>query len=361
MVTGAALRDLSRFPDVPGGRAEDCDPLSDARWPDALRRQRTAHLAHAPEWAEVIAAAYGHAPRYLRLTEAHGTSALLPAFLVRRPLGGAVLTSMPFLDGGGPCAAADASRGALVEHLIATARAEGAGALEIRTNQPLPVALPLQTHKVNMILPLPPEPEALWQSLSPKVRNQVRKAERSGLVVVEGGAELLDDFYTVFAENMRDLGSPVHSRAFFSHMLSAFDAAARILVVRKDSDTLGGLVALNFKQTMHVPWASCLRRHAALCPNMLLYWSILERSSRAGFRWFDFGRSTRGNGTHQFKRQWGAQEHSLYWYTLRLDGRSDGNGSDEGRLARHAVRLWQRLPVAVSRVLGPRIRRYLIQ
>jgi hypothetical protein len=94
---------------------------------------------------------------------------------------------------------------------------------------------------------------------------------------------------------------------------------------------------------------------------MLLYWAILDRSSRAGFRWFDFGRSTRGSGTHQFKRQWGAEERPLYWYTLRLDGKSNGNGTGGGGLARHAVRLWQRLPVGVSRVLGPRLRRYLIQ
>jgi FemAB-related protein (PEP-CTERM system-associated) len=359
MVTGAVLR--LAVPDGADSRVEACDPVHDARWAEAVRRQPAAHLAHAPEWAEVIPAAYGHAPRYLLADEPGGRSALVPAFLVRRPLGGRVLASVPFLDGGGPCGVTEGARRGLVEHLVAAARAEGARALEIRTSQSLPLALPVQTHKVNMILPLPPAPETLWQGLLPKVRNQVRKAERSGLVPVEGGVELLDEFYAVFAENMRDLGSPVHSRAFFAHMLAAFDGAIRLLVVRKGAETLGGLVALNFKQTMHVPWASCLRRHAALCPNMLLYWSILERSSRAGFRWFDFGRSTRGAGTYQFKRQWGAEEHPLYWYTLRLDGRRDGDGTGEGRLARQVVHLWQRLPIAVSRILGPRIRRYLIQ
>lgn len=328
-----------------------------AAWAEAADRQPDAHLAHAPEWA-VAVGAYGHPARCLVVPEPGGP-AILPTVLIRRPLLGARLVSMPFLDGGGPLARTGAARDALVQQMLIEAAEAGAAAIELRTAERLAVDIAPRTEKVNMVLQLPAAPPALWQRLSPKVRNQVRKAERAGLVLREGGTELLDAFYAIFSENMRDLGSPVHARAFFAATLAAFGTGGRLLVVERDGDTLGGLVALGFKDTLYVPWASCLRRHAALCPNMLLYWGILERATREGFRRFDFGRSTRGSGTYQFKRQWGADEVPLYWYTIPLRAQRTA-GSQSAGLHRLS-RIWQKLPLSVSRLLGPRIRRYLSQ
>jgi FemAB-related protein (PEP-CTERM system-associated) len=336
-------------------------PADEPRWLDRLGGHPGLHLAHAPQWTSVLAAAYGHTARTLVAADPEGPAGVLPVVLLRRPLASGRLVSMPFLDGGGPCARSPEAARALVDRLLEEARAAGVAGVELRTGQPLPLGAPPRTHKVNMVLPLPATADALWRSFAPKVRNQVRKAERSGLRAVAGGQELLDDFYGVFAENMRDLGSPVHGRDFFAHALAAFGPAARVLLVRRDQITVGGLVSLAFQQTVYVPWASCLRRHAAACPNMLLYWAILERSVAEGARRLDFGRSTRGGGTHQFKRQWGAQEVPLYWYSLAPDGGPAPAPSEEGALARRVGRLWQRLPVAVSRVLGPRIRKHLPQ
>src|SRR5262249_44811223 len=154
------------------------------------------------------------------------------------------------------------------------------------------------THKVNLVLPLPGSSDDLWRQLSGKVRNQVRKAEKSGLTVELGGSEKLEEFYGPFAVNMRDLGSPVHSLTFFEKIFESFGSSARVVLVRKSDCTVGGLIALKFKDTLAVPWASSLRQYLALCPNVLLYWETLRAACAEGFTRFDFGRSTRDSGTY---------------------------------------------------------------
>ncbi|HEU5320732.1 MAG TPA: GNAT family N-acetyltransferase, partial [Methylomirabilota bacterium] len=240
------------------------------------------------------------------------------------------------------------------------ARRIGAAMVELRCSRKLDIAAEPMEHKVNLTLPLPDDPHRLWRRLDGRVRNQVRKAERSGLSVEQGGAELLDAFYEVFAARMRELGSPVHGRRFFAAVLDAFGARARVVVVCKGATVVGGLIALAFKDVLTVPWASCLSQHLSLCPNMLLYWETMRAACREGLRSFDFGRSSRGSGTYRFKRQWGAEERPLYWYTLRLGD----PGRPRPRAGRAAALLsgsWRRLPLALTRRLGPRIRRYLTQ
>jgi len=340
---------------------ETCDPWEDPAWREALEADPVANLGQALEWHGIISSAYSHTPYYLKAEDSSGHVGVLPAFLVRRPFLGSVMVSMPFLDSGGPCCGSTVLSSYLVEELIKRAGQQGATTVELRSTEPTPLALPPMTHKVDLVLSIPPNPEAMWKRLSPKVRNQIRKAQRSGLSTAMGGSDLLHEFYSVFSENMRDLGSPVHSREFFFQILDRFKTSCTIFLVRRDRKALAGLVALVFNGTMYVPWASSLRKYARLCPNMLLYWGILEHSINQGVSRFDFGRSTRGSGTYHFKRQWGAEEIPLYWYSIPLSGRQSTNGSLDGRTAVLLGRLWQRLPIRASQVLGPTIRRYLTQ
>ena len=92
---------------------------------------------------------------------------------------------------------------------------------------------------------------------------------------------------------------------------------------------------------------------------MLLYWEALKHAIEQGGRRFDFGRSTTDSGTYRFKRQWGAQPTQLYWhYWLPRSAALPALNPDNPKY-RLAIRLWQRLPLAVANRLGPRIVRYL--
>lgn len=329
-------------------------------WRRWVHELRDPHLAHSQEWAAVIHRAYGHEPLYLASDDGSGRAGVLPAFIVRRPLFGTAIASMPFLDGGGPCGASREVERGLVESLITEARRLGARLIELRCSRRLNFPWEPAEHKVNLTLPLP-NAEHLWRTLDGSVRNQVRKAERSGLSVDFGGAEKLDAFYSILAIRMRELGSPVHDRAFFRDIVREFGAQARVALVRKGDTPIGALLALGFRDTLTVPWSSCLSEHRTLCSNMLLYWETIRTACIEGFCRFDFGRSSRGSSTYHFKRQWGAVESPLFWYTIPIHGRVRSFSADEGRLATYLTNAWRHLPLTVTRGVGPRIRRYLIQ
>jgi len=331
-------------------------------WREAVGRSHRAHLGHAPEWCAVIARAYGHEPLYLAAAAEDGSTGVLPAFVVRRPLFGTVVTSMPFLDSGGPCSTSPALDALLVERLVEEARQRGAQLVELRCSDRLAIdAQPLET-KVNMTLPLC-DADALWRRFDKTVRNQIRKAERSGLAVVAGDTDSLASFYDTFVERMRDLGSPVHALGFLQQVFEAFGSRARLMLVKKDGATIGGLVGLAFNDRFVVPWATCRKEYFAFCPNMLLYWETIRRACADGFTRFEFGRSTRLSGTYMFKRQWGAQEEPLFWYRIPVAARrtASPSPSSHGAGSDLLARMWQHLPLAVTRRVGPHVRKYLIQ
>jgi serine/alanine adding enzyme len=336
-------------------------PDAGRTWRRIVESSTDASLAHAPEWLPIIRRAYGHDPFYLSAEDDHGGHAVLPAFVVRRPLLGAVVTSMPFLDSGGPCGSSPALRRILIEHLIAEARGIGAKSIELRSADRIDIGTRPAEHKVNMTRPMPGDPDRLWQELDKDVRYQIRKAERSGLTIESGGVERLGSFYDIFAMRMRDLGSPVHAPEFLAAVLEHFGARARVLLVQRGQATIGGLITVAFKDRLTVPWASCLKEYFSLCPNMLLYWEAMRRACIDGFRRFDFGRSSRDSGTHRFKCQWGAQEEPLFWYTIPTSLSPSRSRPDGNRSVAFLSRTWQHLPLSVTRQVGPRLRGYLIQ
>ena len=330
-------------------------------WRHVVEASPDGNLAHAPEWLPIIQRSYGHDPFYLTAEDDEGGRAVLPAFVVRRPFFGAVVTSMPFLDSGGPCGSSPALKRLLIEHLIAEARRIGARSIELRSSERLDIGGRPAEHKVNMTLPLPGEVDPLWRQLDKDVRNQIRKAERSGLTIESGGVERLSAFYDIFAVRMRDLGSPVHAPGFLAAVLAHFGMRARVLIALKGRVAVGGLIAIAFKDRLTVPWASCLKEYFPLCPNMLLYWETLRRACGEGFRRFDFGRSSRDSGTYRFKAQWGAREEPLFWYTIPTSASSAETKSDHRSGREFLSKTWQHLPVGLTRQVGPRLRGYLIQ
>lgn len=210
-----------------------------------------------------------------------------------------------------------------------------------------------------MVLELPDSPDALKQALPAKVRSQIKRPQREGASAVSGREELLEDFYTVFATNMRDLGTPVYARTFFAAVLREFPAESRIFVVRHGADPVAAGLVLGHGRTLEIPWASSLRRANALSVNMLLYWSVLEYACMHGYRHFDFGRSTVDSGTFRFKRQWGAQPRQLYWHYWVRDGGQPPVLNHSNPKFRAAVTAWQRLPLFIANRVGPLLSRNL--
>jgi FemAB-related protein (PEP-CTERM system-associated) len=197
-------------------------------------------------------------------------------------------------------------------------------------------------------------PGALWDQIPAKVRNQVRKGQKHGLTAAWGGHDLLPEFHAVLSANMRDLGTPAYGKKLFAAVLDQFPDRAEICVVRDGKQPVAAGLLLHGWGVTEVPSASSLRSHNHTCANMLLYWDLLERAVQRGQRVFDFGRSSQDSPTFRFKKQWGAVPHAAAWQCYARSGSSADMRPDNPSFGR-LIRLWRRLPLWLTRLIGPSI------
>ncbi len=334
-----------------------CD--TDEAWNAFVERDERATVFHLFEWRQIIARAYRHEAHYLVAEEQGRLRGVLPLFLIKSRVFGKGLVSLPFADYGGILADSPATATALLEEALELGRKEHVDYLQFRHRDPVPGIPGMATDKVTMLLDLSFDPERIWARLPSERRNRIKKARRQGVAGRLVGADGLDRFYGVISENMRDIGSPVHSREFFGAILEELGPRAKVLLVEKGDDAIGAALCLFYRDTVSIPWVSSLRNHFHLGPNMVLYWTGIEQACLGGFRTLDFGRSSLGAGTYEFKRQWGATPVALAWRSLPLNGGRVPTFSGEGLRDHLFIECWKRLPLAISRHLGPRVRRLI--
>ena len=334
------------------GRAELDESLPALR--DFLGRRGVVPLSYDPGWLGVLADAMGHRPYGLVATEGGRIRGFLALGFVKSRLWGRFLVSLPYLNYGGPIADDDRATAALIDEAVALADRLDVRYLELRREAASdhPGIGQVVASKVHMRLALPSTVGGLWDSFDPKVRNQVRKGQKSGLSVAWGGEELLGDFHDVFSRNMRDLGTPSYGRSLFRETVRQFAGRAEFCVVRAGSLAVAGAILLHGRGVTEVPSASSSRAHNATNCNMLMYYQLISRAVEKGQEFFDFGRSTRDSNTYRFKSQWGAIPSGSAWqYHLRKGGLKDAR-PDNPRY-RRMIETWRRLPVAVTRLIGP--------
>jgi serine/alanine adding enzyme len=281
----------------------------------------------------------------------------LPLILVPGLLFGRSFVSLPFLDEGGICADDEQTEAELYQKALRLLEDHRTQGLDLRHRYPTGLQIPVHGSKVTLVLELKSDPDEMWDGFDAKLRNQIRKATKSGLTVSWHHAEGLTDFYDVFSANMRDLGSPVHSRDFFAAILKEFCDRAKLILVRKGDYVIGGGLCFSFGDTLLMPWAASRREYFSLCPNNLLYWEAIRLGCEKGYKRFDFGRSSFGTGPYRFKRQWGGIDEPLHWQYIARNGQPKTLlQADDPRL-QWAVQTWQRLPVGLANLLGPALRK----
>ncbi len=314
---------------------------------------------HLWAWRQVFAQGLRHPTPYLIARAGGSVVGVLPLVQIRSRLFGRALSSLPYVNYGGLLTNSAAAAQALLDAATRLAETRRLDYIVLRHIERQLPQLPVRSHKVTMLLDLQATSDAMWLALDKKVRNQIRKAEKSGLTCVTGGAELLDPFYSIFARNMRDLGTPVYGRRLFAEILRQLPDDARLHIVHLGTEPIACGLSYAYGNTVEVPSASSLREHRALCPNHLMYWTIIQQAIATGHTCFDFGRSTPDDGTYAFKEHWGARAVPLHW-EYRLIGRAELPEEDR-HSPRYQARIeaWKKLPVAVATMLGPRIARLL--
>ena len=338
-------------------RVELCEDSQ--RW-DAFVTERSRLIYFQWRWREIVESTFGHPHHYLQAVDANGTiAAVLPLVELRSRMFGHYALSLPFVNYGGILGENAAARDALIARCDVIGSQLGLSHIQLREDGESACDWECEQHKVTMLLQLPAEEEILWKQIGSKRRAQIKRPAREGAGVKVGHLELLSDFYLVFSENMRDLGTPVYSKKWFANILAGLGQEARLVLIYLAEKPVAAAFLIRHGPRMEIPWASSLREANRFGVNMLLYWEVLKFSIGEGCEQFDFGRSSKEASTYRFKKQWGSEPHQLYWYHWTPQGREMPRLDPGNRKYATAISLWQRLPLPVANLLGPGIVKYL--
>lgn len=347
------------------------------------------------QWWEALPRGLKHQPFFLVAQSNYGAKGCLPLMLVQSLLFGKFLVSLPYLNSGGlllqstqipnsiiPSQATELQPAlrelgiSLIDRAVELADTLDVKHLELRHESPFPHPAfnAERSDKVHMRLPLPNDASTLMASFKSKLRSQIKKANENNFEIRFGTTELLQDFYGVFAENMRDLGTPVYSKSLFREILKAFppknsphtspahnptpnpthSGQAELGVVYLNAYPTAAALLIHHQGKTEVPSASSLRRFNATGVNMWMYSKLLDRAIERKSQCFDFGRSSVGSGTYKFKEQWGAKPHQATWqFYVRKGNPTDMRPDSPNK--QKLIRLWQKLPVTITRWIGPPI------
>jgi FemAB-related protein (PEP-CTERM system-associated) len=326
-------------------------------WDAFVRSSAHGSPFHLLAWKRVVETAFGHRPHYLMAAGPDRVEGVLPLFEVRGLFGGRGLVSVPYGVYGGICATSPEARAALLAAAARLAREQRADYVELRHRSDQQVDLPTKSLYVTFARPISSDPEENMAAVPRKQRRMIRQGAKFGLRA-EFGLQHLEAFYEVYAESVRNLGSPVFPRTLFQAMVQEFKQECELLTVWREQRLLSGVLTLLYEDQALPYYGGAVPEAVQFAANDFMYWELMSRVAAAGCRVFDFGRSREGTGPYHFKRHWGFEPQPLpYQYILRRG--AIPNLSPSNPKMRVAIATWKRLPLAVTNALGPRLTRYL--
>jgi FemAB-related protein (PEP-CTERM system-associated) len=331
------------------------DSTTEPAWDRFVAAVPTGTFFHRAGWATVIEAAFGHATHY-SFTERDGAiTGVLPLARVKTLLFGDSLISNPFCVYGGPLAADAESHAALTAHAEKLLARTGANALEFRhrdgAEPAAPGWIPQPDLYVTFRKPIEADHERNMKAIPRKQRAMVRKGIQNGLtsnVNQDVGA-----LHRIYAESVRNLGTPVFSRRYFRILTDVFADAADIVTILDQETPIASVMNFYFRDQVLPYYGGGSAAARTRAGNDFLYWETMRRAADRGYRLFDFGRSKIGTGSFAFKHNWGFDPEKLH-YRFRLQpGQPMPDHNPLNPKYRAFIAAWKRLPLPVANLLGP--------
>ncbi|NKB55946.1 MAG: FemAB family PEP-CTERM system-associated protein [Alphaproteobacteria bacterium] len=325
-------------------------------WDGFVDAHPDATFFHRAGWQAVIETSFGHRSYCAYAMQNGEIRGVLPLFHVKNRLFGNRLVSTPFCVQGGPLVLDDAARSALDDYAINLADNVNAEFIEFRSEQP---TRPDWTCKDNLYFifrrEIDPSPEVNLKAIPRKQRAVVRKA-----IKAEELRDEIDDgpdrFYDVYANSVRNLGTPVFSKKYCRVLKSVFQDDCEFLVILDAQGTpVSSVMQFYFRDEVLPYYGGGMPQARSTGAYSYMYWRSTCRAAERGIRVFDFGRSKKDTGAFAFKKNWGFEPRPLYYeYRLR-DGVAMPDVNPLNPKYHLMINTWKRLPVPIANLIGPPI------
>ena len=334
-----------------------CDQSHAARWNAFVHSCSTASFYHRWEWKAINEEALGHTAVYLAAVDGEEFVGVFPVVRVKSRLFGNVSCSMPFVNYGGPATELDLAEQELLTAASAVANEWNVEYLEIRSQRRLSESYPHSDHKISMTISLDRDADALMARFKRDQRAEIRRAQKNGFST-RFGSDLIGDFYEVLSDSWRDQGTPLYNIDYLRHILAAFPRETRVCVVYDaDGRPAAGAFDGLHNGTVEGMWLGMRAEYRRQLVGYVLYWELIQHACQLGYDRFHLGRSSRDSGSEQFKKKWNADVMQLYWHYILRTRDTIPQLNVTNRKFQLAIAAWRKLPVSVTRVIGPPIAR----
>ena len=328
-----------------------------ARWNAFVRQHSEGTFFHLAEWQDVLRRAFGHRPHYLLAEHGGELRGVLPLAHVRSRLFGNALISTPFCVYGGIVSQDAAAHQALTARACELARTLNVDYLELRNRRRQFPDWPMKDLYVTFRKQIAPESEANMLAIPRKQRAMVRKGLQKGLTA-QIDAEP-SRHYDLYSESLRNLGTPVFSKRYLELLQETFGQDCEILTVMHEGTPVASVLSFYFRDEVLPYYGGGSAAARPVAANDFMYWEVMERARQRGLTIFDYGRSKRGTGAFDFKSHWGFEPEQLHYEYFLVRAQRLPNLSPTNPKYERMIRLWQRLPLRLTQMLGPPVARYL--
>ncbi len=327
------------------------------RWDAFVKAHPDGTFFHLSGWRRVLERALGHRTRYLVAERAGRLSGVLPLGRIRSLLFGDSLVSTPFCVYGGILADDDVTRAALAASARELAENLRVDYLELRHRERMLPDWPCKDLYVTFRKEISPDPEVNLKAIPRRQRAMIRKGISNGLVgEVDPNPERL---YRIYSESVRNLGTPVFPKRLFRTLREEFGDACEMLTVSSGDAAVASVMSFYFRDEVLPYYGGGLAAARDLAANDFLYWDLMRRAAERGVRIYDYGRSKREVGSYRFKKHWGFEPQPLYYECHLVKARAIPEVNPLNPKYRLMVETWKKLPLWLSRIVGPPIARNL--
>ena len=322
-----------------------------AAWDDFVRLHDLGTPLHLTSWWRVCERTFSYRNESLMAWCDGKVQAILPLFLVSNPLLGRILLSSPFAVYGGILAASSEAAAAMRSRVEELGRELKVQYVELRNwHESQCGGWTRVSRYVTFLKNIEAGGEAILQALPRETRRMTRRA-------IEQNYEIrftrdLSQFDPLYAANLRKLGTPAFPQSHFRTLLEEYPGAD-IMELRLAGKVVAAVLSLYHGQTVLPYYGASDPDYNRANPNNMMYFGLMREALARGLNKFDFGRSKKGGGAHSFKSHWGMEERELPYEVLLVSRKELPNFSPANPKFDLAIRAWRRLPLPLTRIIGP--------
>lgn len=336
-------------------------PSEYEQWDSYVKNHQQGSFFHLSGWQQVIAKSFHHDCYFLYVELDGNIAGVLPLVEVKSKLFGHALISTPFCVYGGAIAESPALVRQLEKEACQLAEKLSVDYLELRYQEEQDSLLLLKQAHSTFGCELAEDSEHILATIKKKQRAVIRHSLKNELTFsLESGKANLKDFYQLLSTSYRNLGTPIFTESYFTNLVDVFGDNVDIAVIKNKDNQLSSAVMNFYFNGKVLPYYGGGNDSArGLKSADFMYYQVMCNASERGFNWYDFGRSKNDSGPYKYKKNWGMEPKSLYYYYHLVNAKELPNLSPNNPKYKLFIELWQKLPLKVSQFIGPFLSKYL--